>query len=411
VNNGGAAMGLDMLARLLPGKRSWSVLRASFAICVAAMLIAATNRVGAQAVHDAQWPLQSVDVEKIWQVSRGEQVTVAVIDSGVDASHPDLAGQVQRGADFGDGSSGDGTHDAGGERGHGTQVASLIAATGANFGGDGLYGLAPEAQILPFGVYRNGVPDPSAVAKAVRAAAGRHVQAMVIPAMGTMADPELGSAVRYAIDRDVVVVSGVGADPDSAEPAFPAAIPGVVAVTAVDRNGQVWPQAERGPHVVLAAPGVGILVAASDGTYWTGDDTAFAAAWVAGTVALIRAAHSDWTSGQAIQMLIDTARLESGAERFDDVGFGIVDPLRSLTDEAVPAVVGNPLVSPEEPSTVDPAGTALAPVDLGWLIATIWASLVGLLIVLIGVVLVLVLVLRPRTGPRAGVGAGPREGR
>jgi subtilisin family serine protease len=321
--------------RLLPG----CLVAGAAALCV-------TAAGGApQAVHDSQWPLQTMAADRLWELSRGAGVTVAVIDAGVDASHPDLRGQVLRGADLGDGSSGDGTHDPGGEHSHGTQVASLIAGTAQNYDGDGLYGLAPEAKILPFGVYRDGAPDPVAMSRAVRAAVARDVSVMVVPGLATQHHHGLDLAVRQAIGHDVVVVSGVGDDPAAASPSYPSAIPGVVAVTATDSEGRVWESAEDGRHVVLAAPGVDILAAASDGRYWTGDDTGYAAAWVAGAAALVRAASPEWTAAQVIQRLIETAR--GGGDDGTDprYGYGIVDPVRALTDPATPVAPTNPLVS------------------------------------------------------------------
>jgi subtilisin family serine protease len=301
-----------------------------------------------RAVHDAQWALQSVDVERVWELSRGDGVVVAVIDTGVDAQHGDLEGQVLRGDDFGDGSSGDGTHDGGRDRGHGTQVASLIAGTAGNFGGDGLFGLAPGSKILPFGAYRNDEPDSEAVAEAVRTAVRRGSAVMVMPSLTAQRGDGLEAAVRYAIDHDVVVISGVGDMGDQAtasEASGPTPLPGVVAVTAVDRDGRLWERTERSVDVALAAPGVGILAAASDGAYWTGDDTGFAAAWVAGAAALVRAAHPDWSSAQTIQKLLDTADHRGDPGRNEAFGYGVVDPLQALTDTSIPAASVNPLLA------------------------------------------------------------------
>lgn len=338
------------------------LLRSSAILIIGASLTAAGGR---NAVHDSQWALQASGAEQAWKISRGRGVTVAVIDSGVDAAHPDLRGKVDAGFDYGDGSSGDGTRDSGAQSGHGTQVASLIAGTAANYGGDGLYGLAPDARILAYGVYRNGKPDHVAVGKAIRSATDRGAKVMVVATTGTTPDPGVQSAVTYAMRRGVVVVSGVGAaDSASAGPTYPAAIPGVVAATAVDRGGRLWSQARQGPEVVVAAPGVGILAASSDGTYWTGDDTGYAAAWVAGAATLVRAAHPDWTAGQVVEKLISTARRSSGGGsvgRSNEVGFGLLDPLRAVSDKAVPAVRGNPLLSSSAPPTPNIVGQPIRP--------------------------------------------------
>jgi serine protease len=90
---------------------------------------------------------------------------------------------------------------------------------------------------------------------------------------------------------------------------------------------------------------VGILAAASDGAYWTGDDTGFAAAWVAGAAALVRAAHPDWSSAQTIQKLLDTADHRGDPGRNEAFGYGVVDPLQALTDTSIPAASVNPLLA------------------------------------------------------------------
>lgn len=321
--------------------------------CLLTLAAGGAAHAESNAVHDAQWALQSVDAERLWQLGKGDGVIVAVLETGVDASHADLRGRVLPGADFGDGSSGDGTHDSGWNHGHGTQVASLIAGTAENYDGHGLLGLAPQASILPFGVYRDAAPDPAAVSGAVRAAVAQHADVVVLPSVGVPANRNLEHAVRHAIDNDVIVVAGVGDDPTAARPAYPASIPGVVAVTAVDQNGRVWERAERGAHVVLAAPGVDILAASTDGTYWTGDDTAYAAAWVAGASALVRGAHPGWTAPEIIQKLIDTARGQGGPAADPNIGYGIVDPQRAVTDRTRPVVAENPLLSSEASTAAD----------------------------------------------------------
>jgi subtilisin family serine protease len=307
----------------------------------------------AQSVHDAQWPLQLAQPQKVWALSKGRGVTVAVLDSGVDASHPDLVGRVHGGGDFGDGSSGDGTQDGATPRGHGTEVASLIAATGRNFHAHGLLGLAPEAQILSFGVYRNRVPDQSAIAKAVGSAVDRGAQVILLPTLASAPRPAVVAAVHRAMDQDAVVVSGVGTPVSGSgtttvarRTAGVTAVTGVVTVTAVDEHGRVWPTTQKG--VALAGPGVDVLAASSDRTYWKGSDGAFAASWVAGAAALVRAAHPHWTADQTIAKLVDTAR-SGGSGCTEGCGYGVVDPLRAVSNTAAPTARTNPLLTAANP--------------------------------------------------------------
>jgi subtilisin family serine protease len=326
--------------------------------CLAALVPAMPTPAGAdetqsvadaQSVHDAQWALRATNAEKAWTHSRGVGVTVAVLDSGVDATHPDLVGRVTGGGDFGDGASGDGTHDAVAPRGHGTEVASLVAGTGDNYDAHGLFGLAPQARILSFGVYRNGRPDAAAVAKAVRAAVHDGAQVILAPPTGRKASPAVVAAVRRAMDQDVVVVAGDasprGSSADLTGSPRPSYIPGVVTVAAVDRQGKV-PQPTQGSRAALGAPGVDVLAASSDGTYWTGDDSGFAASWVAGAAALVRAAHPDWTAAQTIQKLLETA---GRTECSKGCGYGLVNPFRAVSDAARPTSRTNPLLTAPVP--------------------------------------------------------------
>lgn len=315
----------------------------------------------AQAVHSAQWALTSLEVQRAWARTQGQGITVAVLDSGVDASHPDLRGRVTAGGDFGDGASGDGTHDAAAPEGHGTEVASLIAGTGRNYDRNGLLGVAPGARILSFGVYRNGQADSSAVAKAVRAAVSDGAQVIVVPSVSGPTSPAVAAAVRRAMARDVVVVSGVAEPVSTAgvtRTVRPPSVPGIVTVAAVDRQGRLWPRSGYGGHVALAAPGVDILAASSDNRYWTGNDTAFAASWVAGAAALLRAGYPGWTAAQTIQKLLDTARRTACGQ---GCGYGLVNPFRAVTDAARPTATVNPLLGAPVPHVVTPtASTDLA---------------------------------------------------
>lgn len=341
------------MARMLERLR---LRRLAFGTCLAALVVgvsaapAVADPAQTQSVYDAQWPLQGANVQRVWTTTKGQGITVAVIDSGVDARHPDLVGRVTGGGDFANGASGDGTQDVVAPQGHGTEVASLIAGTGRNFDGDGLLGLAPEAKILAYGVYEDGRPDPSAVAQAVRAAVADGAQIILTPSSSVMARPAVLAAVREALRSDSVVVAGVDGSAAAGTTTSPALmtrrveLPGVVTVAAVDRNGKVWSAPEPGTRVALAAPGVNVLAASTDNRYWAGSDSSFAASWVAGAAALVRAAHPGWTAVQTIEKLIDTARpTDTGCT--DNCGYGVVDPLKAVSDTTQPTTKTNPLLS------------------------------------------------------------------
>lgn len=124
-------------------------------------------------LHDSEWALTALNAERAWKISKGAGVTVAVIGTGVDATHPDLRGRVVRGKDFAGGTGGFGTRDGGKAAEQSTHAAGIIAGTGRNYRGDGVYGLAPQAKVMPLGVYRDGKALPDPTAKAIRHAVGQ----------------------------------------------------------------------------------------------------------------------------------------------------------------------------------------------------------------------------------------------
>jgi type VII secretion-associated serine protease mycosin len=291
----------------------------------------------AGSVHTSEWALATLHADQTWRYGKGAGVTVAVVGTGVDVTHPDLAGQVTTGTDFGDGSSQHGTQDSSTDDGQGTHVASIIAADGANFHGDGLYGIAPRARLLPVGVLARGAPSVTATAQALRWAADHRAGVIDVAVGFHSPDAQLRSAVAYALGRGAVIVTGAGDDGASGnQPTYPAAFPGVIAVAATDQHGALWPASHHSSAVLLAAPGVDILSAARDGSYWTGNGTQYAAAWVAGSAALLRSAHPSWTGAQVVSRLAATANPHGSPGRDPGYGYGIVNPAAALADQAAP---------------------------------------------------------------------------
>lgn len=287
------------------------------------------------ALRDSEWALSALKADRAWEVSRGQGVTVAVIGTGVDASHPDLKGRVIKGADLADYATGDGTRDQGDAEVQGTHAAGIIAGTGRNFSGDGLYGLAPEARVLPVRVFRDDAPVVAATASGIRHAAREGAQVINVTVSFSEPSEELRAAVEYASQSDALVVAGAGDNGRTGNAAtYPAAYPGVVAVSAIDKKGKVWPDSHQGRDVSLAAPGVDILTTDRKGDYWTGSGTAYAASWVAASAALLRAEHPRWTVAQVIEQLTDTAGGKDYPTRNDLIGFGIVAPATALADSS-----------------------------------------------------------------------------
>ncbi|MEU8133058.1 S8 family serine peptidase [Streptodolium elevatio] len=308
----------------------------------------------ADSVRAQQWYLDSWRMDEAWRIARGAGITVAVVDSGVDASHTDLAGQVT-----------DSPLGPGDASGHGTQMASLIVGTGAAGGGQGVHGVAPEAKVMSFripGMTGSGVFETDEAARAIRAAADSPAQIVNISSGGIGRNPAQTDAVAYALSRGkLVVASGGNVPANGPGVVYPAALPGVLAVSAVGTDGRIWSDGNYGHWISLAAPGVGIPAACTAPTkYCMGTGSSSAAALVSAVAALVWSAHPDWTANQVIRRLIgNTSTAPNEQIPNDHVGFGIVSPRRALQSDAPPGPADvSPLLGVRGDPPPPPPGTA-----------------------------------------------------
>ncbi|MCX2184867.1 type VII secretion-associated serine protease mycosin [Streptomyces sp. SKN60] len=293
----------------------------------------------AESVRSRQWHLDTLGAEEVWRISKGEGVTVAVVDTGVDENHPDLVGRVLDGMDLAPKERGDEHTDY---DGHGTGMAGIIAGTGKGGGGDGAFGLAPGTKILPVRVPR---PDQSkslkdsndqvnrTVSQAIRFSADSGARVISISLGATEGSQELTDAVKYALDKDALVFASVGNSGDKANKVeYPGATPGVVGVGAIDKKLMPLKNSQTGPQVDIVAPGAKILHACGGKTglcdsTGTSDATALASA----TAALIWSEHPEWTNNQVLRVMLNTIKQPAGGEqRNDSVGYGAIRPLRAL---------------------------------------------------------------------------------
>jgi type VII secretion-associated serine protease mycosin len=301
-------------------------------------------------VRDEQWQLDELRADSAWRTSTGRGVTVAVIDSGVDANHPDLAGQVLPGLDLVGPGGGAGPDPVG----HGTTVAGLIA--GRNDDKRGVVGLAPDSRILPVRVLdeRNKYDDALIVAKGVRWAVDHGARVINLSLGGSGDSPALAAALDYAFARDVVVVACTGnlaTSPDS-KVWYPAREPGVIAVAGLERSSDnLWSGSITGRATVLTAPATGLVGAHPTDGYWRVQGTSFAAPLVAATAALVRSRYPDMPAGQVVNRLLATARDLGPTGRDDRFGYGVVDPVAALTADVAPVTV-NPLDDLTSPGVV-----------------------------------------------------------
>ncbi|MFC8268763.1 type VII secretion-associated serine protease mycosin [Streptomyces cinereoruber] len=319
--------------------------RAGAAVLLAAafsVLPATTAPAHADTIRARQWGLEALRTTEAWRTTRGEGVTVAVLDTGVDAEHPDLEGSVLPGHDL------IGFGAARGDRAwaqHGTAMAGIIAGHGHGPDGeDGVLGIAPEAEILPVRVILESSDKArdkarksrgTALAQGIRWAAdhGADVINLSLGDDSKSAHPDAGedAAVQYALSKGVAVVASAGNGGEKGDHAsYPAAYPGVIAVTAVDRYGTRASFSTRRWYATVSAPGVDIVMAYPDRRYYEGWGTSAAAAFVSGAVALVRAAHPDLTPAQIKTLLIDTARSRPEGGRSDAKGYGTVDPAAAI---------------------------------------------------------------------------------
>ncbi|TMR94323.1 S8 family peptidase [Nonomuraea basaltis] len=300
----------------------------------------------AEPVRDQQqWVLDALNVEQAWTVTKGAGVTVAVVDSGVDAEVKELRGRVNKGPDM---ASGAVTREAQPGR-HGTAMAGLIAGSGED---DGLIGIAPESRILSLPLVIDdepglGVPpledeetrtSESPLARALRYATnhGAQVISMSIGSYGPLKSER--EAVSYALGRGVVLVAAVGndgltqyaKDKGTSFWSFPAGYPGVIGVAATDKQGRRASFSSDNLSVLVAAPGVDVPVVKRKSGYELSEGTSSAAALVSGVAALIKSRYPNLPPEQVAQALASSARGRPAAGYDDKSGFGVVDAAAAL---------------------------------------------------------------------------------
>jgi serine protease len=298
------------------------------------------------AVRADQWQLKALNVEEAWHYSTGEGVVVAVVDSGVDADHRDLNGQVLKGKDLVD-TAGDGDTDL---VGHGTTVSGIIAGSSAD--ADGVVGIAPKAKILPVRVLdrQNKYDDAMIVARGVRWAVDNGASVVNLSLGGNGTSPALAAAIDYAFAKDVVVVACTGNSSASSTTGvwYPAREPGVIAVAGMGRDGDtLWPGSITGKETVVTAPATE-LTGARPGGYWQVQGTSFAAPMVSATAALIRSRWPGMSAGEVVNRIIKTATDKGTPGHDDEYGYGVVNPTAALTAE-IPGVQRNPLDTTASP--------------------------------------------------------------
>lgn len=320
----------------------------------------------ADAWRDKQYWLAESGITKAWEVSKGANVKVAVIDSGVDAEHPDLKGVVAGGSDASGAGSPDGRKSIGAKPEHGTLVATMLAGRGhqpkdstakpssgpePTTGPDGIMGVAPEAQILSVSTWLGstnpgGRTDQEQIPDAVRWAVDNGAKVINISLGSTSPQwpQSWDAAFLYAEQKDVVIVAAAGNRVGgNVQVGAPATIPGVLTVAGLDRKGVASvDSSSQGISIGVAAPAEDLLGGMPGGGYaeWAG--TSGATPIVAGVAALIRSKWPEMSARQVINRIVTTAK-DAGVPGKDPIyGFGVLNAEAALRAN-VPETAVNPL--------------------------------------------------------------------
>lgn len=320
--------------------------------------------------RDKEYWLTESGIIKAWEVSKGANVKVAVIDSGVDGTHPDLLGVLTGGADISGAGSSNGQKSIGAKPEHGTLVATMLAGRGhqpagatatpspgsapsSPVGPDGIVGVAPEAQLLSVSTWLGsanpgGKTDQDQIPEAVRWAVDNGARVINISLGSTSPEwpQSWDAAFLYAEQKDVVIVAAAGNRVGgNAQVGAPATIPGVLTVAGLDRKGAASiDSSSQGISIGVAAPAENLVGGMPAGGYaeWAG--TSGATPIVAGVAALIRSKWPDMTASQVINRIVTTAK-DAGAPGKDPLyGFGVLNAEAALKAD-VPETKVNPLGS------------------------------------------------------------------
>jgi subtilisin family serine protease len=283
-----------------------------------------------------QWALRSARVPAAWTTATGGDVTVAVVDSGIDLSNPDLGGNLWTnlgevpGNGVDDDSNGfvDDVHgadtvsrdgDPADGLGHGTAVASLIGARGDN--GFGISGVAWRVRLMPVKVLHDrGWGTTLTLITGLRYALANGARVINLSVNGTEPSQALEEAIRQAEAQGALVVTSAGNDGQSRDrvASYPASIdsPAVLTVASSTRAGALGSGSAYGGSVDIAAPGDDVITGDLNGIFRTQSGTSFAAAYVSGAAALLAAARPDATAAQLRAALVRSARRGARVDRW-----------------------------------------------------------------------------------------------
>jgi subtilisin family serine protease len=300
-------------------------------------------------VNGDQYAPEKLSLSEAHRLARGSRVLVAVIDSEVDASHPELAGAIVD--NFEAATDDEKPHP------HGTGMAGAIAARRT------MVGTAPRVGLLTVRAFSSKASSAEGttfnIIKGLDWAAAKGARIVNMSFAGP-SDPRLRDALAKANQKGMILIAAAGNAGPRSPPLFPAADPNVIAVTATDSDDAIFSGANRGDHIAVAAPGVDILAPAPDGTYQFTTGTSVAAAEVSGVVALLLERNPALTSADVRRILMATAKDLGPKGRDRDFGAGLVNALQAVTAAKPVLTSQKPAVTPLRPTVTssNPPGTS-----------------------------------------------------
>ena len=270
-----------------------------------------------------QYVVEKLQLAEVHKVATGSDVLVAVINSEIDAKHPDLAGAIVEQFD----AVGTPEQAALARHRHGrrdrahTQAARHRAERAASW------------RSTPSRPRRRQSPEATTrqIIAGIEWAINKGARVINMSFAGPY-DPMLQLAMKNAHAKGVVLIAASGNMGAKSPPLYPAADPHVIAVTATDESDKLFAQAVRGPHVAVAAPGVDVMVPAPDDTYQLTTGTSVAAAHVSGVAALLLERHPTVERRTVLEVLTSTARKLNPKGRDDQFGWGLIDPAAALQE-------------------------------------------------------------------------------
>ncbi|MEM9610456.1 MAG: S8 family serine peptidase, partial [Actinomycetota bacterium] len=273
--------------------------------------------------RDDQWSLDVTGAESAWPMSDGTGTVLAVIDTGVRASHEDLQGRLLPTIDLLDGRV-DGDE---ADHFHGTHVAGIAAANAGN--GLGISGVAPGVQILPVrALGANGTGTTGTVAEGILRAVEEGADVINLSLGAPAPSSVINTAIDYAVQQDIVVVAASGNSALHGNPQiWPAALDGVLAVGSIDASGNRSSFSSYGSYIDVVAPGSQVLSSQhdSDDDYGSASGTSMAAPHVAAAAAIVRSIDPGLSEAEVRDVLVDTAA-DLGPIGFDvETGHGLLD--------------------------------------------------------------------------------------